>query len=568
MPRWSSASDGSHHDLIGHGSHPRHGVLLALALALPACTSGSTGLWRSAAAPLPAGEAGAGTLADGALDHLIEDSWRRAGVAPSPPADDGEFLRRATLDLAGRTPMLGEVKVFLADQRPDKRARLVDRLLASPEFGEQWADLYANLLWHDEAKRGNLKQDDPRAWFVAAFNDNVGYDKMTGVVLAGRGDVHEHGGLAFIVNRLRAGGPEGLTAQVARVFLGVQIQCAQCHDHPYDARWKQQDFWGLVGYFAGVRFREEPSKLPMMPGNTAVVYDAPGVARMPVKDYNEGVAVAPRFLGYRPPERSIDTPRRTFLRALLDSDLFPKTMVARTWAQLLGHGLVDPWDDLGGENDPRHPRLLVELAQDFRAAGFNVKRLVRQIVLSTAYARSSLPAPEALPDSPEKAEAAVRAFARAGVRSLTPEQLFRSLVVMTGAAVRARHRNQNEEQVQKQLVAALREYRFTFDDDEMAEATSFDGSVPQALLLFNGELTNEGARAGSDGVLGAILRTRQDPGERLDDMMLVAYGRKASEAERAALAAQLPAGDGPADRRAYENLFFALTTSTEALTNH
>jgi hypothetical protein len=541
---------------------PRVGML-ALALAT-ACTASS----GFGVAPGAAGDKSAVTLTAAELDQLVVESWQRAGVTPSPPADDREFLRRVTLDLAGRTPTLGEAKVFQLDQRPDKRAALVDRLLASPEFGEHWADLYANLLWHDEAKRGNMKQDDPRSWFVSAFNQNVGYDKLTGVVLAGRGDVHEHGGLAFIANRLRAGGPEGLTAQVARVFLGVQMQCAQCHDHPYDPRWKQRDFWGMVGYFAGVRVREDQSQSPMMPGRTLVVFDGSGVARMPSKDYSAGVAVEPRFLGYRPAERSTDTLRRTFLRAVLDSDLFPKTMVARTWAQLFGHGLVEPWDDLGGENDPRHPVLLVKLAQDFRAGGFDVKRLVRQIVLSTAYARGGGPPADGSVDGPEKAEAAVRAFARAGIRSVTPEQMFRSLLVMTGAATRVRHRHKNEDQAQKQLVAALREYRFTFDDDEMAEATSFDGSVPQALLLFNGELTNDGTRVGDEGVLNAIMRARPDPQGRLDDMMLVAYGRNATADERASLAADLPLGESPEVRRAYENLFFALITSTEALTNH
>lgn len=510
-----------------------------------------------------------GTLDQAGLDQLVEAAWVKAGVTPSPAADDAEFQRRVTLDLAGRTPTLGEEKVFALNASPDKRAILVDRLLSNPEFGERWADLYTNLLWHDEAKRAGADRDDPRSWFVTAFNDNVAYDKVSSVILAGRGDVHEHGGLAFVVNRLRAGGAEGLTGQIARVFMGLQIQCAQCHDHPYDTRWKQEDFWGLVAYFAGTRVREEQTKMPAMgmPNRTTVVYDGPGVARMPIKDYNEGVAVEPRFLGYRPQERSMDTLRRTFLRALLDSDLFAKSMVNRTWAQLFGHGIVDPWDDLGAENDPHHPALLSKLAEDFRAGGYNVKRLVRQIVLSSAYARSSMPAP-GVPDDAEKQAAAVRAFARSGVRALSSEQMFRSLVAMTGAEIRTKHRAKNEDDARKKLFAALKEYRFTFDDDEMAESTSFDGSVPQELLLLNGELTNDGAKIGNEGVLGGILHSRQNPADRLDDMMLAAYGRKANVHEKETFLKDLLPGDGAVERKAYQNLFFALITSTEALTNH
>jgi hypothetical protein len=189
------------------------------------------------------------------------------------------------------------------------------------------------------------------------------------------------------------------------------------------------------------------------------------------------------------------------------------------------------------------------------------------MVLSTAYARSSAP-PPGVPDDPQRAEVAVRAFARAGVRALSAEQLFRALVVMTGTDVRTRHRAKDEDRAQKQLFSGMREFRFAFDDDEMGEATSFDGSVPQALMLLNGELTNEGARVGPEGVLGGILRFRQAPADRLDDMMLAAYGRKANEREKALFLESLPPGDGPAQRRAYENLFFALTISTEALTNH
>jgi hypothetical protein len=521
---------------------------VASLVVLAACSS--TAAVRSDRAPAAAG------LDAAEIDRLIEASWHKAGVTPSPPADDGEFLRRVNIDLVGKAPSLGAIKVFLLDRRPDKRTREVDRLLGSPEFGEHWADRYANLLWHEQAKRAD-HDDDPRGWLVQAFNANVGWDKISGVILAGRGDVRQHGGLRFIEDRLRAAGPEGLAGSVARVFLGLNIQCAQCHDHPYDPRWKQEDFWGLAAYFGGTRVRlDEMAK----GGRTPFIYDEAGVVRMPVKGTNEGVIVNPRFLGYAPRERPHETMRRTVERAVLESDLFPKAMVARTWSQLFGHGLVEPWDDLGGENDPRHPELLVKLAADFRASGFDVKRLVRQMVLSTAYARSSAP-PAGVPDDPVRAEVAVRAFARAGIRALSPEQLFRSLVTMTGVELRGREGDR--EKMRKQLAARLREYRFAFDDDEMGEATSFDGSVPQALLLLNGELTNDGTRVGPDGVLTAILRRTEDPAARLDDMMLAAYARKPTDEEKATLLEEV--GREP---RAWEDLFFALITSTEALTNH
>jgi hypothetical protein len=549
----------------------------AVLLMMVACSSTAT---RPGAAPAAAAPP-EGTLNAAEIDHLIEESWRAAKVTPSPPADDLEFLRRVTLDLAGRAPSLGEVTVFLADAHADKRARLVDRLLASPEFGEHWADLYAGLLWHQEGKNKIEKRGDPRGWFVDAFNTNVGYDKITAAVLAGSGDVREHGALAFLAARFRAGGPEAIAGSAARVFLGLQIQCAQCHDHPYDTRWKQEDFWGLVAYFAGTKVKAEEAtatasekmegeKMEGKPAKTFVVRDGKGVARMHRPGATEDVIVEPRFLGYRPDERATESRRRTFARALVETDLFPKAMVGRTWAQLFGHGLIDPWDDLGADNDPKHPALLVKLARDFRASGFDIKRLIRQIVLSTAYARSSAAAPGA-PDTPEAIEVAVRAFARAGIRPLTPEQLFRTLAVETGAEIIARHRSKSEERAEKMLFQALREYRFAFDDDEMGEANKFDGSMPQQLLLMNGELTNTGARVGPEGVLGGILRFRQTPETRLDEMMLAAYTRRPTAEEKAMLLgplARVATAREREQRRAYEDLYFALITSTEAVTNH
>jgi hypothetical protein len=554
------------------------GVLL---LGVGACSSTSKAPAVLAAASPAAVAPPEGTLAPGELDRLIEESWRSAGVKPSPPADDLEFLRRVTLDLAGRAPSLGEVRVFQADASPDRRGHLVDRLLASAAFGEHWADLYADLLWHQEGGKNRLERrgGDPRQWFVDAFNENVGYDKISTAVIAGAGDVREHGALAFLAARFKAGGAEAITGSAARVFLGLQIQCAQCHDHPYDRRWKQEDFWGLVAYFAGTKVkREEAAAPPAMAmdgasegagdgGKTFVVRDGRGVARMHRPGATEDVVVQPRFLGYKPAAPTAEPLRRTFARAIVATDLFPKAMVGRTWAQLFGHGLVEPWDDLGAENDPRHPPLLVKLAEDFRASGFNVKRLVKLMVLSTAYARSSSPAP-GTSDTPEGIEVAVRAFARAGIRPLTPEQLFRTLSVATGAEVMARHRTDSEERAEKKLFQALKEYRFAFDDDEMAEANKFDGSMPQQLLLMNGELTNGGARVGPEGVLGGILRFHDDPAVRLDEMMLAAYTRRPTAEEKALLLEHLGHARGREQKRVYEDLYFALITSTEAVTNH
>lgn len=494
------------------------------------------------------------------LDRLIEELWSQKGVTPSAPADDGEFLRRVTLDLAGRVPTLAETHAFLSDPSPDHRARLVDRLLASPELAEHFADLYSDLLWRTDGSK-RLEKQDPRAWLVTAFNENRPYDRLATDLITATGDLRDNRATAFIAARERGGGgPEALAGASARLFLGLQIQCAQCHDHPYDKRWKQRDFYGLVAYFARTKVKRSP-KMDGEGASFTVLDQRRGEAKMHPPHSEEEILVAPRFLGAAPTERAGESRRPTLAHAVVTSDLFAKAMVGRTWTQLFGSGIVEPWDDLGAENDPEHPALLVALADDFRESGYDIKALLRRVVLSTAYARSSAPPPGLADDG----GAAVRAFARARVRPLTPEQLFHTLLTATGADRMARHR-QADDRVDKMLANGLREYRFAFDDDEMAD-TDFDGSMPQALLLLNGEITNNGTRAGDDGVLGAILAETREPAARLDQMFLAIYARRPSADERSLMLASLAAA-GRDPRKAYEDMYFALLTSTEAMTNH
>jgi hypothetical protein len=573
-------------------------ALGALAVGCSATQSSSSG--GSNAAPTADQQKAAANLAG-----LISDHWRKAGVTPAPPASDGEYLRRVSLDLIGRIPTLAETRAYLADANPDKRRQLIDRLLASPEFAEHWADVYSDLLWKVEgAKR--MDRYDPRSFLVTAFNENWRYDRLVEAVLTASGDVRENGAVAFVAVRARGGGgPEAVAGAAARLFLGLNIQCAQCHDHPYDTRWKQQDFYGLVAYFARTKVKREKGAPDMdmamdmdmaagmpagkMPVSFSVFDQRRGEARMRAPRSEQEVVVKPRFLGREtpftplPPGTVEDRPQRrfrfaaqfndrnenrrlAFARAVVASDLFPKAMVARTWAQLLGADMADPWDDLGAENDPRHPVMLNRLAGDFRASGFDVKQLVRQLVLSPAYDRGA----------PVDSGAGAHAFAAARVRPLAPAQLFRTLITATGADDIVRHRQrrgqeqgpvEGKDRADRLMAQGLKEYRFTFEDDEMADA-DFDGSMPQALLLLNGELTNSGSRAVDGGVLGGILASTRSPAERLEQMFLAVYSRPPSPEEKDLFLPTLMTPQAARDRRAYEDLYFALITSTESVTNH
>jgi hypothetical protein len=245
-------------------------------------------------------------------------------------------------------------------------------------------------------------------------------------------------------------------------------------------------------------------------------------------------------------------------RAIIESDLFAKEAVNRTWADLFGRGLVDPYDDLGGEHDPAHPPLLTELSRSFAAQGYDLRWLMRAIVLSDAYGRSS----SGGTGDPAALE---RTFARAAVRPLQPEQLFRSLVTATGFDdVMAR--KLGEDAAEKKMEQALKQYLFVFGDDEMAEVDAFNGSVPEALLVFNGPMTNQGIRARGGSTLDRILRERRDPSERIESLFLTTYARPPTVDENRHLLAYVHEKLG--SRGAYEDVFHAMLTSAEATTNH
>jgi len=561
-------------------------------------------------APAPVAKPSAPALMTPAdVDALTAALWQAAGVTAAPASGDAEFLRRVSIDLIGRIPTLEEAERFLADKSPDRRVRLVDQLLASAEYAEHWADVSLDLfVGHEFRKPGLEKRLDPRAFYLAAFRENRPYDRMAREMLTFSGEILPSGPGVFVASHVKGGGAETMASATARLFLGVQIQCAQCHDHPYDDRYKQEDFYGFAAFFARTKTKQEkiaaapaPAALtatvapPMMAASGSAemggdaggmggavdradnkiytVFDKPnGQMKFKKNGADKETVVQPRFLGRNVAPLAGEGRRDTLARAILESDLFAKTFVDRTWEQLFGRGIVEPWDDLGGENDPKHPALLTRLADDFRASGYDIKHLLRLLVLSQSYGLTSrIPTPASAPAPATPAESAATppppdpatSFARAAVRRLTPEELFRSLITATGVD---RLEQLDADKVQKRIERALKEYSFIFADDEGAEVNTFNGNIPQALLLFNGELTNQGAKQRPGSNLARILTGSNDPATRLRQMFLSTYTRPPTDAEQARL---LPAlGNGPGARAAYEDLYFALLTSTEMLTNH
>ncbi len=354
------------------------------------------------------------------FDELLERGVRAAGISPAPPCDDETFLRRVHLDTGGAIPSPEEVVAFRADSDPEKRARKVDELLASEAFAEHQSRVWqATLIGTGTGDSGF----NPwfQEWLRESFAENRPYDRMVREILVPEGWVDEAKSSVYLH---RWTGVDDRTSAVTRHFLGVQIRCAQCHDHPFD-QWKQRDYWGMAAFLArtDIEYSEtekviEPTFQSETERTRVIEYDE-GEVDLPSSKHP--LVVAPRFLGT---ERDLDPERR---RAALadwivspENPWFARALVNRLWGQLTGRGFVHPVDDLKPSNAPSHPEAFDALARRFVAGGFDLRDLFRAILLSRAYQRSSSwPGGAGRPGR--------ETFAVANVRALSRYQLVESI---------------------------------------------------------------------------------------------------------------------------------------------
>jgi len=502
---------------------------------------------RAQTAPTPtAVKVGATQL----IDTHMTAMWRNAGVAPAPRSSDTEFLRRVTLDLVGRIPTPGEVAGFSSDRKPNKRLRMVDRLLASTDYAQHWADVYMDLLIGRQL-RLNRRVGGARGYFVRTFATNKRFDSFVDELITASGDWQLQPASVYILSfYLQGKQVDQLAGTTAQLFLGQQIQCAQCHDHPYDKRYKQADFNSFAAYFGQLRRRAVRDPLF---GNVLSVFDSDRFAPKAVRRINAFTLTKPRFLGdtaVAKPKGWYRTELSTKIRA---SPLFAMATVNRTWRLLFGRALSEPWNDLRSATDPKHPQLLRGLAGAFRRSGFDHKSLLKAIVLSAAYQRTS-----------HNVSAKQRTvFAAANVRALSADQLYRSQLLATGISELVA-RSRGQARVPRFEQQFLRQYLFRFRDQ--GDQGDRAHNVPQALILRNNHVTNHGVRALPGSVLGRIFAASSVPEKRLEWMFMAAYGRRPRAAETTRYVTLLRRQGSTRD--VYEDLFHAMLTSTEFVTNH
>lgn len=510
--------------------------------------------------PGPTSPNAATAIGSGPIDSALAEHWRRAGVVPAATADDHQYLRRVTLDVAGRIPTAAEVEDFIADRQPDKRAALVKRLASGDEFAAHWADIYSELLLGGATQLPKGIESGTRRWLQGELAGDASWRAMTEQMLTAAGPVQPDGPAGFVAVHGRKGRVEALTGTTARVFLGLSIQCAQCHDHPLDDRYTQRDFYGLAAYYA--RTRPRIKKDPGGGRSLSIVDKRRGQMRMPTDrdapGMRSGAVVEPSFLGEPASIGTDQTRRQALTEAIVDSPLFAKAAVSRVWTQLFGRSIGPRWDDLGAADDPGHPALLDALANGFVQADYDLRWLVSTVVLSDAYTRTSA-------GSDADATARRAAFAQFPVRPMTTQQMIRSLLVATGRkddTVTLRERT-----VARMTQQARKAHLIEHGDDEMLSADAFAGNVPQALFLLGGPLTVRGAESTRATTLGAIVAEYDTLDARLDAVLLTTVGRPATDAERTRLGGYVTDATGDPDQ-AWADVMHALLLSSEFLSVH
>ena len=530
-------------------------------LALVALAAAAT-----AAPPDPARE-----LAD-TIDKHIRAGWEKAKVQPAPDATDAEFLRRVTLHLAGRIPEVSKVREFLADKKPDKRERAVRELLDHARYVTHFTSVWRTWMMPEAEASIQARFLIPgfENWLRAKLRENVPYDRIVHELLTapidgrgGTGFIYAGGGQAspapyYVAKELK---PENLGASAARMFLGIRLECAQCHNHPF-ADWKRDQFWQFAAFFSGIRGQtqgdfvtpagEQADKRKIAVPNTDRIVEA---------KFPDGSV--PRFLDKEPTRKTLAD-----WVTSANNPFFARATVNRLWEYFFGMGLIDPVDEMvGTETISAHPALLDDMAKAFVASKFDLKFLIRGITMSKTYQLSSLRTGKGQEDA--------KLFARFPLRGLTAEQLYDSTAMATG------YKEQGAGNYPGVFVVGGGSPRSEFVArfaEQSGKATEFQTSILQALALMNGKLIESATSLERSEILLAVTENPFMSMEQRIETLYLATLSRMPKANELARMKQFVEDGAPANRddgarekkrkQALADVFWTLLNSAEFVLNH
>ncbi|MBI3821882.1 MAG: DUF1549 domain-containing protein [Planctomycetes bacterium] len=505
------------------------------------------------------------------IDAEIKAGWQKEKIAPAVRSTDAVFLRRVYLDLSGGVPTYDETTAFLKDGDSAKRAKVIDKLLADPRYATQQAHFWDLVLFgrHPQNIFDTRKHDGFTKWMAGEFAKNTPYDKLVQKILT----ADEEGAEMFYVQYRNA--PEEAATAVARLFLGTQLQCARCHDHPFE-NWTQKDFFGMAGFFVRLVIAdnggpEGKRKYKISEKSTGDVLFAGSVKDL--KPGQKGDPVKPRFLGSKEDLKEPATPKDfkdpvvkgfmalpkpAFSRkeklvewvAAKDNPYFAKAIANRIWSQYMGRGFVHPVDDLGSrERTPSHPELLKAIADGLVAHKYDLKWLMREILNSEAYQVGDAgPMKEALPEL----------YERARVRPLSAEELMTAIGVATGHGEDWAKKSQN----------ATVEYMLRYFGEPTDGQGHFQGSLAEHLFLNNAPQIRSACQQRKGNLADVILTSKDSPEMKVDRLFLSILNRPPTAIERERFVKHLTSGDAKMAPQLVEDAIWALIACSEFRFNH
>ena len=501
------------------------------------------------------------------IDRIVFDKLKSVGMPPSEVCDDATFLRRVTIDIAGRLPTADEARAFLADADPARRDKWIDQLLASADYADYFASKWSALFRNKRSQPRDARLTVSfHGWLRDALLDNKSFDQLAREIIAASGDVTENPAASWYKQAKDA------TAQVedtAQLFLGMRLKCAQCHHHPYE-KWSQDDYFSYAAFFS--RVGKKPGPLP----GTEAVFHRRGPASAVNPRTKAGVTPRP-LSGPQPPIAADEDPRLALADWMTsrDNPFFARALVNRYWKHFFGRGLVDPEDDMRDTNPPSNPQLLDALATHFIDSGYDLKELVRVICRSSTYQLS------ATPNEHNKVDK--QYFSRFYPRRLTAEVLLDAVNQVTGSteAFAGLPPGTRAVQLPDNSFNASSYFLTVFGRPDSSSACecerSHDASLAQSLHLLNAKPIHDKLTSPEGRAAKLAADTSRNDGQKLAELYLWALGRTPTEEEvqsaTAYLQKKLAARDPKADaaaatRHGCEDLVWALLNTKEFAFNH
>ena len=502
------------------------------------------------------------------IDTLVFDKLQKLRIAPSELCDDATFLRRVTLDLAARPPTVEEFKVFTSDSRPDKRAMKVDSLLKDEAFASLWAAIWAEQLRVMGGNYAPVSTDVKAAdayyqWIRKQISVGRPLNEFVSEMVTASGSNLTNGPVnlyTMLVHKPQFE-PKAFAADFSQLFLGVQIQCAECHNHPFD-RWTMDDYYGFVSFFTGMKRKPgiEPRERRIYCDTTAA----------PARHLVDGRPMPAKVLGSIDPVKAGGDPRKDLAEWLTSpsNDLFSRNLANRIWAQLLGRGIVEPVDDVRASNPPVNGPLLDALSKRLVDSKFDLRALVRDICNSRVYQLSVRPNPSNLRDT--------RQFSHAHLRRLRADVLLDSVVAVTGVTRRFSGFQEGTRAIEyyPRLSGSTEgpshgdPFFATFGRSSRATVcaceTKKEPTLSQTLHMAVGDTVRD--RLDSGGVVKKLLESKTHPDQIVEILFVRVLCRQPTPSEKAAMRDLVGAAAG--DQAVYEDILWSLLNSTEFAFNH